>query len=151
MTIQFSEELLYNGQSYSMHSCPLEVYFNLGGKRVPFLILITMCWRGYVGTWVIDGGELRLVALRGYIAEEPLLDIAKSAFRHVIDTEDRSLCREAVIDAVFPGYQGPIFAHWYSGLIEAENPEDRTNVLLVDVKRGIVKNIRFVEKRDEQT
>lgn len=136
MTTQASEILMYDGRQFLFDPYPLETYFRLGGPSVPFMITTTMCWRGYVGTWTVDNDELRLVGIRGYIAEEPAMKIASKAFRQQIDYEDSSICRIATIDSIFPGCTGPIFAHWYSGPIEAIDSESRSVEIFADVRRG---------------
>ena len=143
MTMQAGELLEYDGTSYLMWDYPLEIYFKLGGGRVPFMAQSTMCWRGYSGTWKIEDGQLQLIDLEGYIAEEPMKDIAHRAFAHEIDYDDRSLCRLATIDAVFPGSGGPIFAHWFSGAIEAKDADTRSFKLFAEVKHGQVINVRI--------
>lgn len=142
MTTQASEILLYDGKKFMFDPHPLETFFKLGGARVPFMVNTTMCWRGYVGTWAIEADELRLIDIRGHIAEEPAKDIASRAFRHQVDYDDPTLCRIATIGSIFPGCDGPIFAHWYSGPIEALDSESRSVELLAEVKRGRVVSLR---------
>jgi hypothetical protein len=119
MTTQVSEILIYNSQEYRMDNAPLEAFFKVGGNRVPFLVRATYCWRGYVGTWSLVDGRLRLDSLDGYIAKGPLVGIADGAFRHQIDYEDQALCSKAALEDIFPDAQGPVFAHWFSGEINA--------------------------------
>lgn len=142
MTIQASGVLMYNGKEYLFRSYPLEVYFKLGGRRVPFMADTTACRRGYVGTWAIDNGELRLIDIYGHIAEEPTKDIASRAFKYHIDYDDPKLCRRATVDAIFPDHDGPIFAHWYSAPIEAIDSASRSVKLLAEVKRGRVVSLK---------
>jgi hypothetical protein len=142
MTTQASEILTYNGQEFLFDPHPLETYFKLGGAHVPFMVNTTMCWRGYVGSWAIENDELRLTGIHGHIAEEPAKEIASRAFRHNVDYDDPTLCRIATIDSIFPGCDGPIFAHWYSGPIEALDSETLSTELLADVQRGRIVSLR---------
>lgn len=149
MTTQASEILLYDSKKYLFDPYPLETYFKLSGERLPFMVNTTMCWRGYIGTWAIENDELRLISIHGCIAEEPAKEIASRAFRHNVDYNDRSLCRVATIDSIFPGCDGPIFAHWYSGPIEALESDSRSVELLVNVKRGRIVRLTTAQAGDQ--
>ncbi len=104
-----------------MDNAPLEDFFELSGKRAPFLVLGTHCWRGYSGNWSLSDNKLRLEHLNGYIAKGPLVEIADNAFREGIDidTDDPSQCSKITLADIFPGTEGSVFAHWYSGEINA--------------------------------
>lgn len=149
MTTQASEILMYDGKEFLFDPHPLETYFKLGGAHVPFMVNTTMCWRGYVGTWTIENDELRMIGIHGHIAEEPAKEIASDAFRHNVDYNDRSLCRIATIDSIFPGCDEPIFAHWYSGPIEALDADSRSVELFAVVKRGRIVRLRTAPVRDQ--
>lgn len=131
MTTQVPETLIYNGQEYLTNDKPLDAFFKLGGKRVPFLVLATYCWRGYSGNWSLSDNKLRLEHLNGYIAKGPLVEIASNAFREDvdIDTDDPSQCSEITLADIFPGTEGPVFAHWFSGEIKSRlsNEVKRSN------------------------
>jgi len=95
----------------------------MSGNRVPFLVNTTMCWRGYEGTWSLVDGKLWLDNLAGYIAKGPLVEIADAAFRHFreydIDLENPSMCSRITLEDIFPGAESSVFAHWFSGEINA--------------------------------
>ena len=135
MTTQVSETLLYNSQDYRMDNAPLEDFFKFIGHRLPFLVRATYCWRGYIGTWSLVDGRLRLDSLDGYIAKGPLVEIADGAFRHQIDYEDQALCSKITLADIFPGAEGPVFADWFSGEIIAPLNDD---VVSIDDEDAVV-------------
>jgi hypothetical protein len=103
MTAQFGEKLIYEGRSVTMHSNPLEDYFEAKGKRPKFDSICTACWRGYVGTWEIKDDRLYLIGFRG--------------FGKLIDGTEASL------QTIFPDQDGPILADWYSGTLKIPEGE----------------------------
>lgn len=123
MTVQIPEILIHTGQRLPIDNAPLADFFELGGNRVPFLVHTTMCWRGYEGTWSLVYGKLWLDNLEGYIAKGPLVEIAGEAFRYFreydIDLENPTMCSRITLEDIFPGAEGPVFAHWFSGEINA--------------------------------
>lgn len=120
MTVQISEILIHNGQQHPMiNVAPIESLFKLNGNRPAFLAYATFCMRGYVGTWSLVNNKLMLDHLEGYIAKGPLVEIADGAFRHEIDYEDQALCSKITLADIFPDAAEPVFAHWFSGEINA--------------------------------
>ena len=95
MTAQIAERMIHEGQTVSLMSNPLDVYFDLIGEQSRFEVTCTALWRGYVGTWEIVGDRLYLVGLDARY---------KSGERVRVDT-------------LFPGYGERVFAHWYSGTL----------------------------------
>jgi len=63
MTSQVSETILFNGESRSMPSLPLEQYWDAHPPRPFFIEDSTACSRGYCGEWQIADGLLFLVKL----------------------------------------------------------------------------------------
>lgn len=123
MTVQIPEILIYNGQRLPIDNAPLGDFFELGGDRVPFLVNTTMRWRGYEGIWSLVDGKLWLDNLDGYIAKGPLVEIAGEAFRYFreydIDLENPTMCSRITLEDIFPGAESSVFAHWFSGEINA--------------------------------
>lgn len=147
MTEQISDKLIYEGEPYLMRPFPLQRYFELNGNAPPFLAYATSCWRGYCGHWTIEDGQLWFDGLEGHIAEPPLLDIAGRAFAYSIDYEDRSLCRAATLNDIFPDHSGRVFANWFTGTVDVVqwNPADpfyRGARLEIDLVRGVVTDSR---------
>ena len=101
MTAQFGEKLIIDGESNSMMTQPLAVYFELSGVQPEFEVSNTALWRGYVGTW-------ELVDERLYI-----LKISANYTNGV----------SAKLEDFFPGYPDRVFAHWYSGTIRIPQGE----------------------------
>jgi len=69
MTAQAHEFLIINGEKRTMMSCPDFPVGSLGitEEQVPSdgVWNSTACWRGYIGTWVLDDGKLFLKKLEG--------------------------------------------------------------------------------------
>ncbi len=143
MTYQTRESLVYQGRTYLTRTQPLEVYFRMGGKRPPIIVNTSMCWRGYAGKWSLDDGRLRLTSLHGLRAKGKLVDIANEVYRHQIEyRDDPGLCRDIVLEDVFPGFPHQVFAHWYSGEIQGAAAENESAGVIAIIDRGCVKSIR---------
>jgi hypothetical protein len=84
MTAQIHEIVLIEGVRASLTCCPavpqghpriVEVEPDRAHAENPPVLFTTACWRGYQGTWKIEGNRLYLVALRGVlklVGDEPL-------------------------------------------------------------------------------
>jgi hypothetical protein len=96
MTAQFSETLLLRGEKLSLCTEPLAPYLETGASRIKFDAETTACWRGYDGTWAIEGNRLYLVELQG-------------TSRTAAGWVKRSL------GDLFPDFPDGVFAHWYTG------------------------------------
>ncbi len=60
-TAQYPEKIIYNGNVYSLHSNPLEAYFEKNpDKRPKDGISSTALWRGYVATFEVRDNQLFL-------------------------------------------------------------------------------------------
>ncbi len=93
MTAQISENLVYRNTGYALFTEPLEEWFRQCGRRPPFALRLTACWRGYLGSWEITDDRLYLVDLEGTMQSG----------------------EEANLQTVFPDQVGPVFAEWFSG------------------------------------
>lgn len=143
MTYQSRERLVHQGQTYSTRTQALEVYFRMGGKRPPIIVNTTMCWRGYVGTWSLADGRLRLTNVQGLLAKGKLIEIASKVYGHQIEyRDDPGLCRKLVLEDIFPGFPDQVFAHWYSGEIHGAPADDDSAGVIAIIDRGRVKSIR---------
>lgn len=96
MTAQCSETLYYKGEKLSMFTNPLSPY--LKAMNISFYSTSTALWRGYVGSWAIEGQRLYLVSLDGYI-------------------QTPQGGQDVGLEYLFPDYPDGVFAHWYSGEI----------------------------------
>ena len=96
MTAQFSETLLLRGETLALCTEPLAPYLETGASRITFDAETTACWRGYDGTWAIEGNRLYLVKLEGTSLT-------------AVGWLKRSLAD------LFPDYPDGVFAHWYTG------------------------------------
>lgn len=129
MTLQVPETLIIDGQSHDMRTEPLEEYLELLGVRLGFLVVSTACWRGYRGTWEIQGDRLYLVQFEGHLCADSYTGLG----------------------VILPGFPERVFAHWFTGtlrvpqdkLIEYADGEcgrDYDRDLLIEVERGVVKS-----------
>jgi hypothetical protein len=96
MTEQIEETLEYNRYAFRMkNSEPLEAY--LEKRNIVFEAPHTACWRGYVGTWLLENDQLYLIRLNANLR-----------------TSDDMEVKEVGMDYLFPG-QRKVFAEWFSG------------------------------------
>jgi hypothetical protein len=117
-TEQIREILIYNGQTNSMCTEVLEYYFRAGHPRPEELGggkfgVSSACWRGYVGTWMVERKQLYLLSLARY--------------RYEFDENSRTtkqLKEEIPCAVVFGDQKPPIKASWFSGVIRI--PSGRT-------------------------
>ena len=99
MTAQCRERLIYSGEEYYLATEPLAPY--LVSHKIIFTAPRTACWRGYIGSWLIEDNKLYLVDLEANISEG-----------------DRKFGKgkEVGLDYLFPG-QTKVFADWYSDVM----------------------------------
>ena len=67
MTAQCRERLIYNGEEYYLATEPLAPY--LVSHKIRFTAPHTACWRGYIGSWLIEDNKLYLVDLEANISD----------------------------------------------------------------------------------
>lgn len=67
MTAQCRERLIYNGEEYYLATEPLASY--LIKHDIRFIAPHTACWRGYIGSWLIEDNKLYLVDLNAYFGD----------------------------------------------------------------------------------
>lgn len=129
MTAQIGERIYIDGQEHGLCTYPLTPYMvslpSPQGFRAPH----TALWRGYIGTWEINGDRLYLIAIEGELNSG-----------------------EAVtLETLFPGFPDRVFAHWYSGRLRV--PQGRMlkyvhqgfasqfeQDLFIDIERGLVQH-----------
>ena len=98
MTAQATEILLFEGEELSLCNEPLEHFLDNQPPPVKFMSPHTALWRGYIGTWSIEGERLYLKSIKATILDEVSGELQKVG-----------------LDAVFPGFPDGVFAHWFSG------------------------------------
>jgi len=98
MTAQASEKLIYKGETLSLCSQPLGHFLEMAAIPWRFVAPSTALWRGYVGTWCVEGDRLYLAKLGGWVKEHELADR-----------------KQVGLDALFPDYPDGVFAHWFTG------------------------------------
>jgi hypothetical protein len=104
MTSQCPETLIYEGWEHDIHDEPLELWFQLTGRRLPPHPRGVSCsalWRGYIGTWEIVDGRLYLIGIDGSFVGRDDLSVA----------------------SLFPEHSERVFADWYTGSLRL--PEGR--------------------------
>jgi hypothetical protein len=101
MTAQTRERLLYEGEELAMAAEPLNLWLAHGSNGVRFSWNSSSCWRGYVGTWAIEGGRLYLKAIRDDMTDGKLV----------------------TLETLFPGFPDGVFAHWFTGQIRCPRGE----------------------------
>lgn len=96
MTAQTPEKLIYQGDTLSLCSEPLEHFPGLHTSAVDYVMPNTAMSRRYMGTWEIESDRLYLKKLQRWKKEG---DVVK----------------ECGIEDLFPGFPDGVFAHWYTG------------------------------------
>lgn len=130
MTAQFTEVLRHQGETLSLCSYPLSVYWKSSANPVELQSTSTGCWRGYVGTWEIVGDRLYLVKFWGHVQGESGL-------------------KQVGLADIFTGYPDGVFAHWFTGELRCPLGERLRYVhsgfaskyereLFITVRRGVV-------------
>lgn len=141
MTRQVRETLLIDGERLHMQAHPLEPWFDLAGIRSPFVCAISWNRRGYCGVWELVSDRLYLVGLSGTFSA---------------DVKDLHFS-EGSVATLFPDFPERVFAHWYTGTLEAESdapagqggvggPPIGRRTVVVEVERGrVVRRAERVE------
>lgn len=132
MTAQVREQLIYQGEEYSIDSCPSIPHNDPRVKQLSGadfideqgIFLSTACWRQYIATWEIKDDRLYLCKVEG-------------VYQLVDDT--------------------PIFADWFSGEIcvpqgelincniEADFLLEYEKELFIQVENGLVTQTKLVD------
>src|SRR5215203_741588 len=70
-TAQYPDKIYYDGKEYMLHSNPMESYFEKHPEKKPSGgIMSSALWRGYVATFEIASGELRLRDIQIMVRKE---------------------------------------------------------------------------------
>lgn len=137
-TAQYPDRVIYKGKTLDLYANPLESLFDKDHPRPNKLFpsVCSACWRGYIATWIIKGGNLYLAALQeGSCEQNP---------------------KRIPLSKVFQGRRGPIKADWYSGTISIPKGKRIRYVhmgyqsvyekeLLIQIKKGRVVGERVIE------
>jgi len=148
MTAQCSEYLLLRGERLSLCTQPLAPYLETGGNPIKLDAASTACWRGYVGTWAIEGG-LKGALEGGFEGDRLYLVKLKGTSRTEAGWLERSLAD------LFPDYPDGVFAHWFTGELRCPRGKLLKYVhggyasryeqdLFINVVRGVVVGERVV-------
>jgi hypothetical protein len=130
VTAQFTEVLKHRGETLSLCTYPLNVYWHSSDNPIALQSTSTGCWRGYIGTWEITGDRLYLVKFWG-------------------NRKGESDYEQVGLADVFPYYADGVFAHWFTGELRCPQGERLRYVhsgfeskyeqdLLITVRSGVV-------------
>lgn len=102
MTLQHSESLRYRGRTYSIQGLPLASCDRPDVVQRMALVrgFSTALWRGYLGTWAVQGGKLWLVELEATV-------------QPAVSDNSRDEARD--LAWLFPDDPAPMLADWFSG------------------------------------
>ena len=104
MTMQAKEVLIYKGKKNFIDDTPLDSFEYRLPDKIEFGngFISSACWRGYIGTWLIEDERLYLIDL----------EIGGD------NSDDSEFMDEKVIyglEDLFPGFEDGAFAHWFTG------------------------------------
>lgn len=103
-TAQYPDKIMYNGKEYSLHSNPLEPYFEKNpDKRPKNGIMSTALWRGYVATFEVRDNQLFLKDI-------------EIEYQDTTSEENYNYKWRSVINEVFPDLN-VIKIDWLTGLL----------------------------------
>jgi hypothetical protein len=103
-TAQYPDKIIYNGKEYSLHSNPLEAYFEKNSdKRPKGGVMSTALWRGYVATFDVQDNQLFLKDI-------------EIEYHDTTSTESYPYKWRSVITEVFPD-QKERNLDWLTGLL----------------------------------
>lgn len=112
MTAQIAERLRYQGQDMAMCTEPLGDYLYLDGTQPSFEFNCTALWRGYVGSWEIEGAFLVLAHDLDFKGRFQLFQGASGQFGPVgvavFSQKGEGLCFQAELLGVFAGQLGDL-------------------------------------------
>jgi hypothetical protein len=101
-TAQYPDKIIYKGKTFSLHTNPLEFYFDKNpDKRPKTEIMSTALWRGYVATFEISENKLLLKDIQIQIST---------------NDNNYGLGWKSVIDEVFPD-KSELKINWFTGLL----------------------------------
>ncbi len=138
-TAQYPDKIIYQGKEYSLHSNPLESFFEKHPERKPRGgVMSTALWRGYVATFEVRDGQLFLKDIEIQVQDSTSTDF---------DTVWKSVRAK-----VFPN-QAEIKIDWLSGLLVIPHGKlvnyvhmgygsTYENYILLEVDKGDVKQER---------
>ena len=101
MTAQSPEVLILDGQTHALCTEPLARYLRLASIEGIFRATNSACWRGYIGTWEVVDDRLWLTAIEGNLKSGEI----------------------ANLETLFLNATGPVFAHWFSGVLRVPQGE----------------------------
>jgi hypothetical protein len=95
MTFQSPELFIWKGKAYYSSDEPLRVNLDKrGNEKLGLFYVLSSCWRGYKGTWMIQKNKLFLIDLQDPLGKD--IDLTK----------------------IFPECEIRVFAYWFNGKIQ---------------------------------
>ncbi len=145
-TAQYPDKIIYNGKEYSLHSNPLESYFEKNpDKRPKGGIMSTALWRGYVATFEVRDNQLFLKDI-------------EIEYQDTTSKESYNYKWRSVINEVFPD-QKNIKIDWLTGLLVIPHGKlvnyvhmgygsTFKNYILLEIDKGDVKKEKRFKYKD---
>jgi hypothetical protein len=127
MTAQYSDIIIYNGAKHSLHTNPLEDYFNeYPDKQPKSHIRCSALWRGYVATFEVGNSEL-------YVKDIQVMSDMNNTWRSVM--HEIFPCQEIVKVDWMSGYlvlpQGEVIQYVHMGYLSTYE-----YYILLEIKEG---------------
>jgi len=89
-TAQYPDKIVYKGKEYSLHSNPMEAYFEKNPSKKPQGgVISSALWRGYVATFEIADGSLLLKDVEIQVPEKEHGYVFKSVLEKVVPSGTR--------------------------------------------------------------
>jgi hypothetical protein len=140
-TAQYPDKIIYNGKEYSLHSNPLETYFEKNpDKRPKGEIISTALWRGYVATFEVKDNQLFLKDI-------------EIEYHDTTSKESYTYKWRSVIEEVFPD-QEDIKIDWLIGLLVIPHGKlvnyvsTYKNYILLEIDKGDLKKEKHFKYKE---
>ncbi|MBN2695586.1 hypothetical protein JXR93_13070 [bacterium] len=136
-TAQYPDNLIYNGENYSLHTNPLEGYFKEHPEKKPKgEVVSTALWRGYIATFEIDNNEL--------ILKDIVVEISDKS-----SNKSFNVIRKTVKNDVFSDNKR-VLVDWFSGLlvipygkmveyVHMGYASSYENYIILEIDKGVLK------------
>jgi len=121
-TTQIQDRIIYDSNEYfgDYEEFPLEDYWSDENPKPECLSMgSTACWRGYIAKWEVRDGSLFLKSLR----------------KENLPNEDE---KPIPLQNVFPDANGPILAHWFSGVLDCTRGAKIKKKVFISIHKGKV-------------
>jgi len=143
MSAQVGETLIYNGERFAMHTEPLGYYLKTR-PEIDFYYNLSICIRGYHGTWEIRENKLFLISLKAGLRNGEIVGLS-----YLFPEEEAVFAGWFSGEIRLPVGEQLVYVHMaYASLFEKDIILRFENGVLVDEK--IIDNTEEFNKRKEQ-